>query len=179
MKKFIAILLVVLMTVSCAVVLSSCDMNSKKDKDDEKPSKTPTPELDIDEAKENLKDAGYEVGIDYDSNLPDGCYEGLWGENDEDEWIYIYYFEDEDYASDYYDKFIEEHEHCIEELKEEIEDIKLELKDDSLDNDEKKELEGSLEWYEEYLEMYQNTIIGKKDARVWAGTKQAIKDSKG
>lgn len=186
MKKVISFLLILLMVISCAVAISSCDKKSSKDKDVKKTEKTPTPELDFEVAEENLREAGYGVYYYGPENNFMGASEGLYAVQEQNpsddtyfnDHLYIFVFESNDIASHCYDEFKYDIDDEIAELKEEIAEYKEDLKDDGIDSEDKLYLQKEIALLEEELEMYENYVVGKKDNCVWYGTKQAIKDSK-
>ena len=69
------------------------------------------PEKVAEKAEEDLEDAGYEVEvIDFDEPEPDtGCIKYLEAYNEDDgEYVMIFFFEDKDGAEEFYDSYMDE-----------------------------------------------------------------------
>lgn len=186
MKKIISCILVLLMAASCATVLSSCDEKSNdkdNEKNEEKAEETPTPELDADKLVANLKKAGYNVRFEEEQYLPEGCYAHIRCNKDLENYyfdsILIYYFDNNEDASAWYDVAKVDINESIEAINERINEYKEELGKSVPGSEYQNDLKEGIAMYEAMLEVYQSYIIDIKDNCVWAGTKQAIKDSKG
>ena len=169
MKKIITTLLALAMILSCVVVFSSCSLFA------------PKPELDLEDAKDNLEDADYSVSYEDDEDLlGPGVAEQLYA-YDDDNFLRVTVYEDSKSASLAYDEIKMELDHEKESIKLTIKSIEhvLDKYEDDLEDEEIDELEDMLEEYQDELEEYEDYVIGKSGKTVWAGTKDAIEDSKG
>ena len=171
MKKIVTILLAAAMLLSCAVVFSSCAIF------------TPKPELDLEDAADNLEDADYYVSYtDDEDNLSVGMEESLSASSDDgDDGLYIVKYADAKSASIAYDEAKMEIDNAKEEIKLSIKKYENILKkyEDDLDSDEIDYYEDLIKDLEDELEEYDEYVIGKSGKTVWYGTKDAIEDSKG
>ena len=177
MKKLVALLLV----VSTLFIFASCSM---------------PPKLDLEKAADNLEDEDYFVTyVDDEDKLPAGIVERLYayGDDDDDDqdYLMILKFETLQSARLYYKQLKLKYKEEITDYKEQIKALKLEIKtakyelrkfdddsdwdDDDID-DLKEELEDLREEFKEFKKDSKFGIMGKT---VWAGTKGALKDSKG
>ena len=189
MKKIITTLLALAMILSCVLVLSSCSISIF----------APKPELDLEDAAENLEDADYSVSyIDDTDELDVGMEEMLYAsevidrEDFDDEEEYYEALDARNYITIvvYSSKKTADiaYQNAKAELDYEIKSTKLEIKSiqHTLDEYEGDLEDEQIEYYEEKLESLEkaldqlnNTVVGKKGATVWYGTKGAIEDSKG
>ena len=164
MKATMTRLLVLLLALVCVLGLVACGT---------------APETDLEDAKDALEDAGYEVYYDDDIEEP-GMEESL-SANDDDEYIRIYRFEKASTAKLYYETLKLEHEYELKRMKAELKLMKhmLSKYEDDLDRSEVKEFEDEIEDLEEDIEEFKDEyVIGRRGKVVWYGTKQAAKDSK-
>ena len=166
MKKLLALLLVIVSIFS----LASCSLLAAK------------PELDLEDAKDNLEDAKYTVYLEDDVDEP-GIKEYLRAyDEDGENYIYIVVFEDTKLANLMYKQQQLELKSEKENLKIEIQaqEHRLDKYDDDLDSDEIDEIEDDIKDMEKELEeLKKEYVIGKSGKTVWYGTKDAIEDSKG
>ena len=165
MKRILAAILLVVLTFSSVVLLSSCG---------------PKPELELEDAAENLEDEKYTVTYVDDSDDA-GIEEYLRASNGKDDYLYVTVYADAKLAKfaykelkmemkqekEYYKLQIEYYEYMLDEYGKELE---------SEDEDYYKEL---IKEYEKSLEEYDEYVIGRSGNTVWYGTKTAIEDSKG
>jgi len=167
MKRILAALLALTLLVCGALTLTSC---------------APKPELYLEEAKDNLEDADYEVShVDDEDMLSPAVKESL-SAHDDDNYLYIVVFNDTKSAKLAYKEFKLESDQEIEALELEIKSIKHYLKkyEDDLDSDVIDEYEDELKDLEKELEEEKDEfVVGRSGKTVWYGTKDAIKDSKG
>ena len=169
MKKFITTFLALAMILSCAVVFSSCGIFTAK------------PELDLEQAAENLEDADYSVSyVDDEDELSAGVVERLSAYNDDD-YLTVTVYGDSKSASIAYKTLKSSFEYYVKEMKLEIQRLEnvLNKYDKDLDSDEIDELEDEIKELEKELEELEDIVIGKKGKTVWSGTKAAVEDSKG
>ncbi len=169
MKKLTVKLLALALLVASVFSLASCSLFA------------PKPETDLKDAEDALEDNKYSVSyIDDEDDLSVGVAEKLTAYNDDD-YLQVTIYKDSTLASIAYEELQQE-------LKEEKATIKRNIKkyehlikkykSDLKDADLLKTYEDRLEDYEEQLEEMKNAVIGKSGKIVWAGTKDAIKDSK-
>ncbi len=180
MKTILAKLLAVALIVVMVLSLASCGAK---------------PELDLEDAAENLEDKDYLVRyIDDKDELELNEVATLYASNDDD-FLRVVEYKDAKSAKLAYEEIKMEYDLEIQEIKVEIEAIELEIKfyehmldeyDKDLDsddiddleeeiddlNDEIKDLEKNLEKYKEEYS------YGRSGKFVWAGTVDAIEDSK-
>ncbi len=163
MKKTIKAL-IALMLVFCTIfTLTSCSV----------------PEFDLENAKENLEDEDYYVSYREDYEI--GISEYLYASSDDD-MLRVFICETRKMAKLIYQELKLSMESEMESLKLEIKSVKhiLNKFEDEMSDDEIDEYEDRLDELEEQLELYKKEyVIGKRGKTVWAGTKDAIKDSKG
>ena len=167
MKKLIVTLLAVAMLLSCLLVFSACAAK---------------PEMDLENAAENLEDEDYVVMyIDDEDDLSANVKERLQASND-DESLSITVYKDSksaslaykrlklerDVAIDYYNIQIDNYENMLKKYEDDLEDEDVEYYEEKID-----ELKEDLKEYKD------ENVIGKSGKTVWSGTKTAIKDSKG
>ena len=164
MKRILAAILLVVLTLSTVVLLASCG---------------PKPELDLEDAAENLEDAKYNVIYNDDSSEA-GVEESLRATN-KDDFLYVTVYADAKLAKlaykelqmemkqekEYYKLQLEYYEHMVDEYGKELESEEEDYYKEAI-----KEIEEELEKYDEY-------VIGRSGNTVWSGTKTAIEDSKG
>ena len=185
MKKFIVMLLAVAMVLSCTLVLASCG------------NQGPKPELNIEDAAENLEDADYTVMFtDDEDDLYPWIEAQLYATNDDDEGIYITVYKDSTSAKlaledvkvefnaeidsinekiDAKERKIKQYENILKKYEDDLEDEEIEELEDTIDdlNDEIDELKDELK------EIKEEACFGRSGKTVWYGTKTAAKDSKG
>ncbi len=164
MKKFLALILASVMILSCMIVFSSC---------------TPRPKMDLEDAEDNLEDEDYYVLYSDDIDEP-GYKERLSASNGDD-YLIVIVFEDAKLAKLYYEEAKASMNYEKEELEREIARYEHMLKkyDDDLTSAEVDDMEDELKDLKKELKEYKEYVIGKSGKTVWAGTKDAIKDSKG
>ena len=168
MKKIITAILALAMIISCVAVFASCG--------------GPKPKLDLDKAEANLKAAKYSVTHNDDADsLSAEKKETLYAYDDDDNYINIYVFNDKKSAKLYYESLELDLEASIDETKLEIKYIKNMIKkySDDLNSITIKAYEEELKELEEELEELKDIVIGRSGKTVWAGTKEAIKATKG
>lgn len=166
MKKLIKSLFTLVLCFTCVLALTSCSK----------------PELDFDDAKDNLESADYVVTLrEDDDDLEPNVETRLSAFGDDDEFLYIIEFKDLNSARIYYKtlKF---------ELKSEKKSIKLEIKElehllkkyeDDLSSDEIDDIEDEIKDLEKELEeMNEDYVMGMWGKVVWYGTAEAVDDSK-
>jgi hypothetical protein len=161
-KKSIALLLVL---VSLFIV-SSCSLF------------TPKPNMDLEDAEDNLKDEDYFVV--YNDEGSAGIKENLVA-YDDDNYLVIIYCETAKMANLQYRYYELNHERQIESYELKIKEYNYILSkfDKDLTSDEIDQKEDELKEIEKKLEeLKKNYVIGKSGKIVWYGTKDAIKDSK-
>ena len=161
MKRILAAILLVVLTLSTVVLLASCG---------------PKPELDLEDAKENLEDAKYDVKY-YDEDYGVGIEEYLSATNKDDR-LYVTVYADAKLAKLAYKELQMEMKQNKEALKLELKKLEYMLDEYSKDIDEDA-VEEDIKEIEEALEKYDEYVIGRSGNTVWHGTKTAIEDSKG
>ena len=167
MKKLLALILAAIMLMSC-ILLTSCSGR---------------PELDLDEAEDNLEDEDYYVS--YNDDPSDPMYkETFSASNDDDDFLYIYKFDSAAIAKLYLKGLKLNEKQEKEQLELEIKMLQklIKLYDDEYDSDELDELEDELKDLKKELKDLKNkknVTYGRSGKTVWYGTKSAIKDSKG
>lgn len=137
------------------------------------------PELDLEDAKENLEDEDYYVSYNEDGDP--GIEEYLYASNDDD-FICVYICESRKMAKLMYQEFKLQLEYSIQRTELEIKSVKHILKkfEDDMSDDEIDDYEDQLDELEEQLELYKKEyVLGKRGKTVWYGTKTAVEDSKG
>ncbi len=143
----------------------------------------PAPEMDLEDAAENLEDEDYLVSyIDDEDDLSPGRVESLSAENDDGDELNVIRFEKSSTAKAFYNyrKVLKSNEKAS--LKEEIKNLKHLLKnyEDDMKNDEIDDLEDELKDLEKELDKFEEeNILGIKGKVVWYGNKSAVEDSKG
>ncbi len=155
------------------------------------------PEKDLEDAKENLEDANYEVDyVDDEEYLAVNVEAYLKADNDKDEQLTVYIYKDIKSAKlaykqqkAAYEMEMEYAEYAIDKMELELKQLKNRLKkyEDDLDSDELDKLEEQIEDKEEAIEDSKEAIkeykkeyvIGRSGKMVWYGTDKAIKKSKG
>lgn len=164
MKKFLALILASVMILSCMIVFSSC---------------TPRPKMNLEDAADNLEDEDYYVSYSDDVDEP-GYKERLSASNGDD-YLIVIVFSDSKLAKLYYEEAKASMNYEKEELEREIERLEHMLKkyDDDFSSYEIDSMEDELKDLKKELKEYKEYVIGKSGKTVWAGTKDAIKDSKG
>ena len=161
MKRILAAILLVVLTLSTVVLLASCG---------------PKPELDLEDAKENLEDAKYSVIYNDDSSVA-GVEESLSATNKDDK-LYVTVYADAKLAKLAYKELQMGMKQEKEALKLELKRLEYMLDEYSKDIDED-DVEEDIKYIEEELEAYDEYVIGRSGNTVWYGTKTAIEDSKG
>jgi hypothetical protein len=171
MKKYLSVLLSLLLLLSLAAGLSAC-------KEEEV---SPIPTLDLEAAAEKLSERGYTV--DYVKYLNDEellDIEGFLYAKKDDEQIWMYRCKSEKAAELRYELEALELEYRIDTVKqglEYLEDILDEL-EDSLSSEEIADYENSIKRYKEALQKEENSFVGYDGCVVWRGTKTALEDTK-
>ena len=154
----------VVLTFSSVAILSSCG---------------PKPELDLEDAAENLEDEKYDVT--YDDDCDEAGIEERLSASNKDDYLYVTVYADAKLAKlaykelqmemkqekEYYKLQLEYYEHMVDEYGKELESEEEDYYKEAI-----KEIEEELEKYDEY-------VIGRSGNTVWSGTKTAIEDSKG
>ena len=164
MKKLLTLALALAMIFSCLFVFASCD--------------EPKPELDLEDAVDNLENEDYEVT--YDDDVDDvGIDERLSASNDDDEHIMIIVFQDSKLAKMYYEELKASVEYEKESLERELEMYEHMLKkyEDDLSNSEIDEMEDDIKALKKDIKTYNHYVIGRSGKTVWVGTEDAIEDS--
>ena len=138
----------------------------------------PGPELNVLDAKKNLKSEGYSVTIE-NENIGVGIEEMLEARKGND-YINIIYFEDIAYASIYYKKLKNEYEYEIKELELSIQSIEYVLANYSSDlTDERMAAyTNKLNRLKKQLDNSTNYGCGMIGTIIWYGTARAIEDTK-
>ena len=164
MKKFLTLMLAVLMLVSSVVVLSSCGAK---------------PKLNLEKAEEALKDNDYMVS--YSDDIDEAGIEESLSAYKKDDSLMIVKFAKSSTAKLYYQQMKMELDYQLESIKLEIKTTKhlLAKYEKDMKSDEIKGLEDELKDLEKELEEFEETyVIGRSGKCVWYGTVDAIKDSK-
>ena len=167
MKKFLSLLLATAMILGCMLTLSSCAFAEK-------------PELDLEDAQENLEDEDYHVS--YEDDVDDAGYEEmLYAYNDKEDSLRVVVFSDSKLADMYYDTVKAQLKYQKETVEREIKMMEHLLKkyDDDMDSDEVDEMKDEVKELKKELKKFDDVVIGKSGKTVWYGTKDAVKDSKG
>ena len=175
MKKTIIRLIALVFVVCFAFSLASCF--------------APKPLIkDLEKAAENLEDEDYMVRYtDDEDELSVGQVEKLtaykYGDDYDDyETLTVIVFEDTKSAKLYYDELKTRLDYQKEYMELYIESLEHQLKkyEDDLDSDEINEIEDTIKELNKALEKVEDEyVIGRSGKTVWAGTKDAIEDSKG
>lgn len=178
MKKILAKLLAAALVVVMVLTLVACGAK---------------PELDLEDAAENLEDNGYTVHYtDEDLDVP---YAKRLSAYDDDNTLVIIEFQDTKSAKLYYESIKMEYDCEIDELKLELEGLELEkelyehiieeydrdLSNDEIDDYEEEidDIEDDIKEIEKEIEkMKEDYSFGRSGKIVWAGTVDAIEDSK-
>ena len=175
MKKTIIRLIALVFVVCFAFSLASCF--------------APKPLIkDLEKAAENLEDEDYDVY--YTDDEDEIAYhefgaciaEYLEADDDDDNSIEIVVFKDTKSAKLYYDELKTRLDYQKEYMELYIESLEHQLKkyEDDLDSDEINEIEDTIKELNKALEKVEDEyVIGRSGKTVWAGTKDAIEDSKG
>ena len=164
MKKFLTLMLAVLMLVGSVVVLSSCGAK---------------PKLNLEKAEEALKDNDYMVSYSDDVDEA-GMEEALYAYKDDNSLVIIKYAKSST-AKLYYQQMKMELDNEIAALELDIKMAKhmLDKYEKDLDSDEIDELEDEIKELEKELEEYEEDyVVGRSGKYVWYGTAKAVKDSK-
>ena len=187
MKKFISLLLATMMILGCMLTLSSCFL-LKND---------PEPELDLEDAQENLEDKDYIVIYqDNEDELPDGVVEQLVAENVESGYtITITVYKDKDLAELAYKAQKLKDEKNEKMLKADDADavaVRYEPKLDKLEYQKAKHMlenykrdldDDEIEKYKKIVDEYENgssdKVYGHSGNVYWYGSKAAVEDSNG
>ena len=163
MKKFLALLLVLVMTFA----LASCSLFSK-------------PELDLDDAQDNLEDEDYTVYyVDDEDELEAGMVEGLSAYDEDDNFLYVVVFDSTKLAKIYYKEAKLELDAEIKAIKLEIQEIEYLLENYKKDLDDPSDYKDQLKDLEDELEELEEVVLGRSGKTVWRATKDAIDASKG
>ena len=173
MKKYISLLLALLMLFCTVTALASCG----KEK----------PELNLKTAAKNLEKAGYEIhyedddiGEIFDLDLSFGAVEYLEANDDDENFIGIAKFESEKIAKLFYKALKLELEDEIKYYEQNLEYYEAVLKkgEKSLSSDDIDDIKDYIKYCEEELELYETLTYGRDGDIIWVGTERAIKDSK-
>ena len=171
MKKIIVTLLAAAMLLSCVFVLASCGGGQGA-----------KPELDLEEAAENLEDNDYMVNYSDDEDENYNIAEQLYAYNEDGEYLNIVVYKDSKSANIALDSFKAEAEYEKAMIKLQIkylENILNKYEDDFEDDEEAESIEEEIEELEKELEEFEEEFCyGKSGKTVWKGTKKAVKDSK-
>jgi hypothetical protein len=169
MKKLTVKLLALALLVASVFSLASCSLFA------------PKPETDLKDAEKALEDNKYTVShVDDEDELSAGVAEYLSASNDDD-YLRVTIYKDSTLASIAYEELqqnLKEEKAAIKRNIKKYKHLIKKYKDDLKDDDLLDSYEDRLEDYEEQLEEMKNAVIGKSGKTVWAGTKDAIKDSK-
>ena len=166
MKNTLKKLLILMLALACVVGLVAC---------------APAPEKDLEDAKDNLEDADYDVAYSDDDDSQAGTVEYLYAENEDGDSITIVRFEKASTAKLYYKARQAERESELSYYKDNLKLYKHMLKNysDDMDSETEEQLEERIEEYEKYIDEFDDeNVLGRSGKVVWFGTKQAIKDSK-
>ena len=169
MKKFLSLLLAVVMILGCTLTLSSCfSFLAAK------------PEMDLEDAMENLEDEDYVVAYDDDSEDP-GYEEYLYARSEDDDSLTVVVFSDKKLANMYYDELKAQLKYQKEYIELEIKytEYMLENYKKEFDSDDIDEMKDELKDLKKQLKKLDEMVVGKKGTTVWYGTESAIEDSKG
>lgn len=174
MKRILAIAMALLMLLCSILTFASCGSKSHGE----------TPELELEDAADNLEDNDYQVDyIDDEDDLSVEVEAKLVAENFKGDRITITLYKDTSMAKLAYEKLELEHKQEIEELELQIKNYEHLIKtyDDDLKSSEIHLLEDMIEELEEKiedLENYDNETFGRDGKYVWYGTPDAVEDTK-
>ena len=170
MKKIKVLLLAVALLLVCTMALSACSLFA------------PKPNKDLEEAAENLEDEKYMVTYtDDEDELEVNVAEKLYATDGKDNYLSVTIYNDSKSASLAYKEMKMQYDAEIDEIKLEIKNYENMIKkyEDDLDNDDIDDYEDEIKELEKELEEAKDFVFGKSGKMVYAGTKDAIKDSKG
>ena len=159
MKKFVRVLALMLVASMLCVMLVACSS---------KPADNP------EDAVAALKENGYTIV--YESDEVVSAKKG-------DDFISIYWFDNEDDANELYEEAMElkeEAEEALEKLKDELKEAQDELDDmeEGFLKDAAELVVAELEEEIEEAELEADAVVGKSGNMVWMGTKDAVKAAK-
>lgn len=165
MKKLITGLLLLATLLGCMLVFTGCI--------------SPTPNLNLEDAKSALEGLDYRVIYEADADFP-GLVATLHAYKDGGE-LSIMKFEKASTAKLYREYLQTEYGQRIEAIEKQLELYEhiLSTYKNDMDEEEKREIEEQIEYYKERLEEAKDQmIIGNLGKYVWNGSKNAIEDSK-
>ena len=141
------------------------------------------PELDLNDAKKNLKSEDYNVKVEDDEDFLDvGVVEQLEAySEDGDDYIYIVKYESAKYAKLVYDMMKQEYDYGIKSSSLQIKQIEfiLDEYDKDLDSDEIDDYEDEIKDLNKNLkEAKEDYSFGISGDIIWFGTAQALEDSR-
>lgn len=162
MKKIVKIFSLVLVLIMGVAMFTAC---------------SPRPKLDIDKAKENLEAAEYVVYItdedDYD--VVRELYATKLDLFGIEEYITIMEFSKAKFAKLEYQKVKAELDMSIEFIEFEIKELELQLKhDESLDDEDKTDLQEDIARLKEEKEVYESYVIGRSGKYMWVASSDDI-----
>lgn len=166
MKKIISVLLALVLTLGCALALTSCGEE---------------PELDFDTAAKMLKASGYTVSIN-DGSFPD-ISEVLHAKDNTSEFeLYIYRFNDESLAKSACSSFEDQVEREIEEKELEIKMLEHAINNYANDysSAEIREMRSEIdELREEISYLEDEAVVGRSGSYIWVGSRSMVAATKG
>ena len=165
MKRLITGLLLLATLLGCMLVFTGCI--------------SPTPNLNLEDAKTALENLDYRVSYDNDIGFP-GIVASLSAYKDGEE-LSIMEFKKASTAKLYREYLEIEYGQRIEVMEKQIEiyEHMLSTYKNDMDEEEKQDIEEQIEYYKERLEEAKDQmIIGNFGKYVWHGSKGAIEDSK-
>lgn len=183
MKKILTLIFSSMLVLSLMMALSSCKNPFKKEEE------IPTPELDLDDAFDNLEDEGYDVYLyDEKEDTDPGEEECLYAyDYDHSEYyLKIVEYEDEELANLNYERYKQLLADRITYMEKEIAALKYMLENvvesdkyaEYYDEEEIEDLEEWIDEMEEDLEAYKKYVVGIDGCYVWFGHPEMIEDSK-
>jgi len=170
MRKIKVLLLAVALLLVCTMALSACSLFA------------PKPNKDLEEAAENLEDEKYTVTYtDDEDDLDVNVEERLYATDGKDNYLSVTIYKDSKSASLAYKEMKLQYDAELESVELQIKNCENMIKkyDDDLDSDEIDEYEDEIKELEKELKEAKDFVFGKSGKMVYAGTKDAIKDSKG
>ncbi|MBE6667860.1 MAG: hypothetical protein E7607_06090 [Ruminococcaceae bacterium] len=164
MKRILAAILVVVLALSSMIILSSCGAK---------------PKLDLEKAKDNLEAEKYSVS--YDKDVDEAGIEETLTAYKDDDGLVIMKFDSSKLAKLYYKqlKLSREQEKESKKLNLEIYKFMIKEYEDKLSSDEIDDYKEEIDDIEKELKDWDDYVIGKSGKTVWAGSKDAVKASKG
>ena len=177
MKNIMIKVIPLLLALGCVLSLSACGMfggGSSTHFSDVKP------ELDFDDAADNLEDNDYDVEVD-DADKDDyGVKQYLYATDGDGNTLHMVEYEDSKLAKLAYEEKLAYYEAQAKATEAQIELLEYQLKEyeDDMKKSEVNELEDRIEYYEDELEELEDFTIGVSGKVVWSGTVEAAKASK-